>query len=357
MKNTVLLLTLLGPLAIGRIAYADTTAEARRHFDRAVELVDDGQLEGALVEFQRSYDLTHHFAVLYNIGQVLVSLARPVEAFDAYQRYLSEGRDIPAARRAEVEKEMARQKARIATLEIRGLPDGASVHVDGWDIGTAPVRGLLRVGVGKHVVAATAQGYEPGTSELTVAGEDYKVVNLVLTKSAVKPMQQPPMAPATMAVASTPTTSMTPAQSAALTPSVMAPPPMAGTLAIGMQLGPPPSQPMSKLRIAGIVMGSVGLAGLAAGTACWFAAESRHDDAMKAYTTDYPKAERLQSDAKGFATASSVGLLLGGSLTAAGVAMIIFGSPPKPTAVAPMHAYVLPSVGPGEAGLRAGGSW
>jgi hypothetical protein len=52
--------------------------------------------------------------VLYNIGQVFVTLAKPVEAVDAYERYLADGGEkIPAARRADVEKEIARQKARI----------------------------------------------------------------------------------------------------------------------------------------------------------------------------------------------------------------------------------------------------
>jgi tetratricopeptide (TPR) repeat protein len=140
---------LLGALATPQPARASEKEEARKHYDRAIELVDDGQLEGAIVEFQRSYDLTHHFAVLYNIGQVFVSLAKPVEAVDAYQRYLADGgKKILAARRAEVEKEIARQRARIATLEIRGLPEGAMVRLDGKEIGKAPIAAPVRVGVG-----------------------------------------------------------------------------------------------------------------------------------------------------------------------------------------------------------------
>jgi hypothetical protein len=333
MNKLALLLVLLAPLANERIARADTKEEARRHFDRAVELVDDGQLEGALVEFQRSYDLTRHFAVLYNIGQVLVSLARPVEAVDAYQRYLAEGRDlVPAARRAEVEKEMLRQKARIATIDIRGLPDGAMVRVDGKEIGRAPFGGSLRVGVGKHSIAAAAEGYDPAATEVTVAGEDYKVVNLPLARSALPATLPLPVAP----------------------PAFVAP---AAPVVVAMPLAEPAKPSMSKLRVAGIVTAAVGVAGLAAGTAFWFTAKGRQDDALNVYKDDYPKAQNLHSEAANFVTAANVSFIAGGALVALGVVGIILGSPDRGAATSGMHAYVLPAVGPGSAGLGAGGTW
>jgi hypothetical protein len=333
MKQIALLLVLLAPLATERVARADAKEEARRHFDRAVELVDDGQLDGALVEFQRSYELTYHFAVLYNIGQVLVSLARPVEAFDAYQRYLTEGRDkVPAARRAEVEKEMVRQKARIATIEIRGLPDGAVVRVDGREIGRVPMSAALRVGVGKHAIAATADGYDAAATEITVAGEDHKVVNLPLARSAA-PAALPPPAPP---------------------PAFVAP---AAPFVVATPLAAPSGPPMSKLRIAGIVSGAIGVVGLATGTACWFVAKSRHDEAVKANDSNRGKAESLQSEAENYLTAANVSLAAGGTLAVLGVAVIFLGAPDKPAASTGMQAYLLPSVGSGSVGLSAGGIW
>jgi hypothetical protein len=332
MNKVALLVVFLAPLLTTSIVRADATEEARRHFNRAVALVDDGQLEGALVEFQRSYDLTHHFAVLYNIGQVLVSLARPVESLDAYQRYLAEGRNlVPVARRVEVEKEMARQKARIATVEIPGLPAGAMVRVDGKEIGQAPSAASFRVAVGKHGIAVTADGYDAAVTEIAVAGEDHRVVNLPLTRSAA-PASLPPQAP--------------PMTSEAAPPVVMATP-----------LPPRMKPSMSKLCIAGIVTGAVGVAGLAAGTAFWFVAKSRHDDAMKEYKTDYSKAQGLQSEAKDFVTAANISLVAGGALTALGVVAIIVGSSNTVEPSSGMQAYLLPSVGSGGAGLSAGGIW
>jgi hypothetical protein len=328
--RTVAFLTILWASSwTGRTAHAEAKDEARRHFDRAVELVDDGQLEGALVEFQRSYDLTHHFAVLYNIGQVLVSLARPVEAVDAYQRYLAEGRKlVPAARRSEVERELMRQKTRIATIEISGLPDGALVHVDGKEMGKAPLATSFRVAVGKHAITAAAEGYEPSSTELTVAGEDHRVLNLVLAKKTAPLPPLPALSPPSPAPASV----------------LVATPPAASS-----------SAPMSRLRIAGIVSTAVGLASLGAGCGFWFAAKDRHDDAMNVYQKDYPKAQGLQSDAEGFVTAANVSLVAGGALVALGVVSFIVGGPSNDGPG--MHAYLLPSADPASAGLSVGGVW
>jgi hypothetical protein len=351
-KSTAILLITLGALAAPQAARADAKEEARKHYDRAIELVDDGQLEGAIVEFQRSYDLTHHFAVLYNIGQVFVSLANPVEAVDAYQRYLADGgKRIPAARRAEVQQEVARQKARIATLEIRGLPDGATVRVDGKEIGKAPIAAPVRVGVGTHNIAASAEGHDPAETQVTVAGEDRRVVDLVLVKHVVEPPPPPVMAPVALAVPESPVVSVSPpvVLPAAREPTVISAP---------VEL-PTRQQSVSKLRVAGIVSAAVGVAGLAAGTACWLVAKSRHNDAVtdwKQHLDD--RAQSLQSEAHDLAIGANISFIAGGTLAALGVVLYIVGAPDgqAPTRPDP-HVHLMPALAPGFAGLNAGGTW
>jgi tetratricopeptide (TPR) repeat protein len=180
LKKIILLLAALaipvGPITARADSAADARAEAKKHYDRAMELNEDGQVAEAVIELKRAYEIAPHHTVLYNLGQAYITLAKPVEAVAALQRYLDEGgKDIKPARRAEVEQEIARQKTRIATLDISGLPDGAVVTIDGDDVGRAPLVAPLRVGVGKHVVAATAAGYEPGEAKIEIAGEDRKV--------------------------------------------------------------------------------------------------------------------------------------------------------------------------------------
>jgi len=332
-------------VSVPQAASAGVKQEARKHFDRGVELVDDGQLAEAVVEFQRSYELTHHFAVLYNIGQVYVSLAKPVEAVDAFTRYLTDGGiKIKAARRLEVEQEIARQKARIATVEIRGLPDGTTVRLDGKEIGKAPITAPLLVGVGTHTLAAAAEGYEPTEQTIDVAGEDHKVVKWVLVKRVVEAAVPVWAAPVEKAMESTP------AGAAAY--------PAPGTAADSDTSveAAAKTQPMSKLRIAGIATASAGVLGMGAGVICWYLAKNRHSEALTAWNkNDNDNALELQSESLDYVRGANVSYAVGGGLVALGVVLFILGTPSTPAPAG--HAHVLPTVGPGFAGLTAGGIW
>ena len=183
-KITLVLATLAlaaGPIAARADSAASARAEAKKHYDRAMELNEDGQTAEAVIELKRCYELSPHHTVLYNLGQAYITLAKPVEAVAALQRYLDEGgKAIKPARRAEVEQEIARQKTRIATLEIRGLPDGARVRVNGVDVGKAPLGRPVSVGIGDHIISATADGYEPAEVQVTVAGEDRRTMEMTM---------------------------------------------------------------------------------------------------------------------------------------------------------------------------------
>ncbi len=84
-------------------ARADTD-DARSHFTRAVELFKEGDFRAALIEFQRAYDASPNYKVLYNLGQTNLELQDYAGALRAFRGYLDGGgRDIPAARRTQVE--------------------------------------------------------------------------------------------------------------------------------------------------------------------------------------------------------------------------------------------------------------
>ena len=160
---------------------ADTKAEAKRHFERAVELVEEGEFEKAIVEFKEAYELAPHYSVLYNLGQAHVGLGRPVEAVDYLKRYLEQGKGaISAARRAEVTREIERQKARIALLMIQVEPAEATVFVDGRPIPPAKLRQPVPVALGRRVLAAKLKGYSQVTQTVTVVGEERKSILLRL---------------------------------------------------------------------------------------------------------------------------------------------------------------------------------
>ena len=94
--------------------------EARAHFDRGVQLGHAGEYRQAAAEFQRAYQLAPHYAVLYNLAQVQIGLAQPVEAVDTLQRYLTEGgSNVPADRRAEVQATIKQEQIGRASCRER----------------------------------------------------------------------------------------------------------------------------------------------------------------------------------------------------------------------------------------------
>lgn len=66
----------------------DAKAEARWRFDRGLRLYNQGDYEGAVIEFQRAQALHPHSAVLFNIGLVQAKLGNSVESVRALEPLL-----------------------------------------------------------------------------------------------------------------------------------------------------------------------------------------------------------------------------------------------------------------------------
>jgi tetratricopeptide (TPR) repeat protein len=328
------------PEAAVKLTGAAAKREARKHFQRGVELLSDEQVGEALLEFQRSYELKPHFAVLYNIGQAQSMLGRPIEAVDTFKRYLSDGgKGIRSTRRKEVERDIASQKARIATLEIRATPVGATITMDGQKMGSAPLPLGVRVAIGEHAISATAEGYDPGELKVTVAGGDYRVIQLPLVKHVEPPPPPPPAPPPVVLVAERPVEPPTPSI------IVAAPPPVE-----------PESQSVRRMRIAGLVTAGAGVAVVATGAGLLLKAKSDHDAALDHCTPNCDASSgSLQSRADRYLVASEILLFTGGAALVTGGTLYFLARHRAKASVA--HAQVLPVLGPGFAGLAARGGW
>ncbi len=67
----------------------DAKVEAGQHFDRGLTLAKQKAYVEAIDEFNRAYQLSPHFTVMYNLGQAYLALEQPVYAVDALRRYLA----------------------------------------------------------------------------------------------------------------------------------------------------------------------------------------------------------------------------------------------------------------------------
>src|SRR5439155_2226394 len=90
--------------------------EASTHFQRGVDLYNDGDFRGALVEFKKAYTIWPRANVLYDVGQTQFQLMDYAGALNTMNRYLAET-GATAAHRAEVESTVEVLRGRVG----RGL--------------------------------------------------------------------------------------------------------------------------------------------------------------------------------------------------------------------------------------------
>lgn len=146
--------------------------EAAEHFDRGTAFFNEGRYDASLAEFQRAYELAPAHQVLYNLGRVHAALGHAVEATDAFDRYLREAQpgQITDARRAEVQRMLETQRARVGFVDVSVNVEGAMITVDGVDAATAPLAQPIRLSAGSHVIGARAPGYEEVRHPVQIAG-------------------------------------------------------------------------------------------------------------------------------------------------------------------------------------------
>lgn len=158
-------------------------AEARVHFQRGLELYDDGDLSAALSEFEEAYRISPNPRLLYNLGQVHAELGHAVEAADAYDRFLREADGIDAELRADAERELARARSRIGRVTVTVSVPGARIWIDDVERGSAPLPEPVAVSAGEHLITVQAAGHEALRHRFRIAGGASLAVELALVPS------------------------------------------------------------------------------------------------------------------------------------------------------------------------------
>ncbi len=159
--------------------------EAALHFDRGVELYGEGNLDAALVEFERAYELVSSHRVLYNLAQVQAERHEYVAALGLFEKYLAEGgSEVPESRRVETTAEIARLRTRVVELWVDTDVEGASLFVNGESAGGLPLAAPVLINPGLAHVRVEKAGYEPASRELRVTGGDRVRLGLPLDEHA-----------------------------------------------------------------------------------------------------------------------------------------------------------------------------
>jgi hypothetical protein len=146
------------------------TEEYRQTVASAIAEFDERNFDEALALFERAYAMRPSARVLRGIGKVRYEQRQYVHALEAFEEALASTTDpLTDEMRAEVEDLRQRTLAYVGELTISVLPASAHVVVDGREL-PADTRYPIRLDLGAHLVSASAEGHQPASRTVDIAG-------------------------------------------------------------------------------------------------------------------------------------------------------------------------------------------
>jgi len=154
--------------------------EALQDYQAARAFYDLGDYAGALLKFQRSYQLSGDPRLLWNSASCEKSLRHYAKAMLWVRRFLASASPLvtPEARtRAQAFLEAA--ELLTARLELESNAPGAKLYVDSEFVGTLPLDAPVRVDPGAHHVAVKHSNFQPFEEDLVVAGSHVQLTAIL----------------------------------------------------------------------------------------------------------------------------------------------------------------------------------
>jgi hypothetical protein len=119
-----------------------------------------------------------------NIANCYMQMHQPAEAITWFEAFLSESPNAPADQRDEVQRQLAELRTQVAEVHIGLSPDtihDAVVSVDGHP---TAISSNIRLSPGRHVIEATADGFQPERTEVNAAAGQRSDVVLRMRSTA-----------------------------------------------------------------------------------------------------------------------------------------------------------------------------
>jgi hypothetical protein len=300
-------------------AQAENVAAARTLGVSGIELADQGKCKEAIEKLERAEALYHAPTILGRLGECQVEVGQVVLGTENLNRVARE--QLPAnappafvSAQERAKKVLERALPQIAYLTVRVEPQGVAgvqVTVGGTPV-PLPLLGAERpTDPGAHEVVATAAGYNPAKTSVTLTAGAHQEVSLVLTADLAA-KAPPPVAAAPVAV-------------------VTPPPPGSA----------PMTGPSKKSNVPAYVAFGVGGVGLITGAVTGIMALSK-EGSLECPNNHCPPSEHDELDsAETLATVSTISFGVGLAGAAVGVVLLMTGggSEASPSAkVGPVRA-------------------
>jgi tetratricopeptide (TPR) repeat protein len=144
-------------------------AEAERLIQQGVKLREQGQDAGALLLFERAYQLAPTPRALTQRALAEQALGSWVQAEAHLKEALAAPPDAWIGQyRDTLDRSLATIGDHLGTLQVNGGLPGAELRIDGQLVGTLPLSAPLRVVVGRSLLEVKLAGHYPVRREIAV---------------------------------------------------------------------------------------------------------------------------------------------------------------------------------------------
>jgi hypothetical protein len=160
-------------------------AQAQELLGQGTKLYAQGDVAGALEKFNAAYAAYASPKLMFNIGQCYRDLSRPVEALEAFEKFLASAADASPEMAADARKAVAQLQKKLGRIQIDCETAGAEVSVDGKNVGMAPLPDPIWATPGHHQVTAKHASAAPAIEDVDVTAGSVSTVTVRLAPVAV----------------------------------------------------------------------------------------------------------------------------------------------------------------------------
>jgi Tetratricopeptide repeat/PEGA domain len=178
-------------------------AQAQALLGQGTKLYQQGDVADALEKFQAAYAAFPSPKLMFNIGQANRDLSRPVEALEAFEKFLVGAADASPEMIADARKSVAQLQKKLGRIQVDCESAGAEVSVDGKSVGLAPLPDLIWATPGRHQVTAKHASAAPAIEDADVTAGSVSTVTMQLRPVAASLAPSAPKAALNFDVQST----------------------------------------------------------------------------------------------------------------------------------------------------------
>ena len=158
-------------------------------------LYERGDYAGALEKFNAAYAAYPSPKLMFNIGQANRDLSRPVEALEAFEKFLAGSLDASPETTADARKSLAELRDKLGRIRIDCETAGSEVSIDGKNVGLTPLPDPIWATPGRHQVTAKHASAAPAVEDVDVTAGSVSTATMRMLPLAVPVAVAPALMP------------------------------------------------------------------------------------------------------------------------------------------------------------------